>query len=62
MQVLVIAVQNSVEYQHRGVATAHDLFWFIGGALGVALFCAIFTEGLHAHLGRNIAARCQHPV
>jgi EmrB/QacA subfamily drug resistance transporter len=52
MQVLVIAVQNSVDYAHLGVATAGTtLFRSIGGALGVALFGAIFTNGLDAHLG-----------
>ena len=51
MQVLVIAVQNSVDYEHLGVATSGTtLFRSVGGALGVALFGAIFTHGLHAHL------------
>jgi EmrB/QacA subfamily drug resistance transporter len=51
MQVLVMAVQNSVDYENLGVATAGTtLFRSIGGALGVALFGAIFANGLHAHL------------
>jgi EmrB/QacA subfamily drug resistance transporter len=51
MQVLVIAVQNSVDYEHLGVATAGTtLFRSIGGALGVALFGAIFANGLQTHL------------
>jgi EmrB/QacA subfamily drug resistance transporter len=51
MQVLVIAVQNSVDYEHLGVATSGTtLFRSVGGALGVALFGAIFTHGLHVHL------------
>src|SRR5215468_2946218 len=51
MQVLIIAVQNSVDYQHLGVATSGTmLFRSLGGALGVALFGAIFANRLHAHL------------
>jgi EmrB/QacA subfamily drug resistance transporter len=52
MQVLVLAVQNSVDYRHLGVATSGTmLFRSVGGALGVALFGAIFANGLHARLG-----------
>ena len=51
MQVLLVAVQNSVDYQHLGVATSGTmLFRSLGGALGVALFGAIFANGLHARL------------
>ena len=51
MQVLIIAVQNSVDYQHLGVATSGTmLFRSLGGALGVAMFGAIFANGLHAQL------------
>jgi EmrB/QacA subfamily drug resistance transporter len=51
MQVLTLAVQNSVDYANLGVATSGTtLFRSIGGALGVALFGAIFANGLHAHL------------
>jgi EmrB/QacA subfamily drug resistance transporter len=51
MQVLLIAVQNSVDYEHLGVATSGTmLFRSLGGALGVALFGAIFANGLHAQL------------
>ena len=51
MQVLLVAVQNSVDYQHLGVATSGTmLFRSLGGALGVALFGAIFANGLHAQL------------
>src|SRR5205823_166029 len=46
MQVLIIAVQNSVDYEHLGVATSGTmLFRSLGGALGVALFGAIFANG-----------------
>jgi EmrB/QacA subfamily drug resistance transporter len=51
MQVLIIAVQNSVDYKHLGVATSGTmLFRSLGGALGVALFGAIFANRLHAQL------------
>ena len=51
MQVLIIAVQNSVDYEHLGVATSGTmLFRSLGGALGVAMFGAIFANGLHAQL------------
>ena len=57
MQVLVIAVQNSVDYEHLGVATSGTtLFRSIGGALGVALFGAIFANGLQAHLAGVLPA------
>src|SRR5437763_1859562 len=51
MQVLIIAAQNSVDYEHLGVATSGTmLFRSLGGALGVALFGAIFANRLHAQL------------
>ena len=52
MQVLILAVQNSIEYKYLGVATSGTmLFRSVGGALGVALFGAIFASGLRARLG-----------
>jgi EmrB/QacA subfamily drug resistance transporter len=52
MQVLILAVQNSVDYEHLGVATSGaTLFRAIGGALGVAVFGAIFAHELAAQLG-----------
>src|SRR6201997_3708128 len=51
MQVLLIAVQNSVDYERLGVATSGTmLFRSLGGAIGVALFGAIFANRLHAQL------------
>ena len=51
MQVLTIAVQNAVGYEHLGVATSGvTLFRQTGGSLGVALFGAIFANRLHANL------------
>jgi EmrB/QacA subfamily drug resistance transporter len=52
MQVLVIAVQNAVDYRDLGVATSGaTLFRFIGGSLGTAVLGAIFAARLAAHLG-----------
>ncbi len=51
MQVLIVAVQNSVDYEHLGVATSGaTLFRAMGGALGVALFGAIFAHELQVEL------------
>jgi hypothetical protein len=50
--VLILSVQNSVDYKHLGVATSGTmLFRSVGGALGVAIFGAIFANLLHAQLG-----------
>ncbi|MQA93244.1 MAG: DHA2 family efflux MFS transporter permease subunit [Streptosporangiales bacterium] len=47
MQVLVIAVQNSVAYEDLGVATSGATFFrSIGGSFGVALFGSIFANRL----------------
>ncbi len=54
MQVLVLAVQNSVDYRNLGVATSGTtLFRSTGGSVGVALFGAIFA----AHLASGLASR-----
>jgi EmrB/QacA subfamily drug resistance transporter len=54
-QVLVLAAQNSVDFKDLGVATAGTaLFRSLGGALGVAIFGAIFANELHTHWG-NVA-------
>jgi EmrB/QacA subfamily drug resistance transporter len=51
MQVLVLAVQNAVEYADLGVATASaTLFRSMGGTLGVPLFGAIFSNRLRSEL------------
>jgi len=53
MQVLVIAVQNDVEYRDLGVATSGaTLFRLIGGSLGTAILGAIFAARLAANLAR----------
>jgi EmrB/QacA subfamily drug resistance transporter len=53
MQVLIIAVQNAVEYRDLGVATSNAiLFRFIGGSLGTALLGAVLATQLHANVER----------
>jgi len=55
MQVLVLAVQNSVDFRHLGVATSGTtLFRSIGGSVGVSLFGAIFAGGLASQLARPL--------
>jgi MFS family permease len=51
MQVLVLAVQNSVDYRNLGVATSGTtLFRSTGGSVGVSLFGAIFAGSLASEL------------
>ena len=53
MQVLVLAVQNSVDYEDLGVATSGaTLFRSIGGSLGTAVLGAVFTARLTGTLER----------
>ena len=55
MQVLVLAVQNSVDYEMLGVATSGaTLFRSIGGALGTALLGAVFSNKLAHELAANL--------
>ncbi|MEA2765335.1 MAG: hypothetical protein QOK07_1739 [Gemmatimonadaceae bacterium] len=57
MQVLVIAVQNDVEYRDLGVATSGaTLFRLIGGSLGTAILGAVFAGRLSANLARALPA------
>jgi EmrB/QacA subfamily drug resistance transporter len=57
MQVLVLAVQNSVDYEMLGVATSGaTLFRSIGGSLGTALLGAVFTNKLTHELTANLPA------
>lgn len=47
MQVLVLAVQNAVDYRDLGTATSGATFFrSIGGSFGVAIFGAIFSNRL----------------
>jgi MFS family permease len=62
MQVLVLAVQNSVDYRNMGVATSGALlFRQVGGSIGIALFGAIFTNGLHTQLADRLPPRVSIP-
>jgi len=57
MQVLVLAVQNAVEYKDLGVATSGaTLFRSVGGSVGTALLGAIFASRLKHNLATNFAA------
>ena len=57
MQVLVIAVQNAVDYSDLGVATSGaTLFRLIGGSLGTAILGAVFAARLSANLARLLPA------
>ena len=50
-QVLVIAVQNAVDYRNLGAATSGVTFFrSIGGSFGTAIFGAIFSNQLASHL------------
>jgi EmrB/QacA subfamily drug resistance transporter len=56
-QVLVMAVQNAVDYSNLGAATSGVIFFrSIGGAFGTAIFGAIFSNQLASHLA-SLASR-----
>jgi MFS family permease len=62
MQVLVLAVQNGVEFKHMGVATSGvTLFRSIGGSIGVAAFGTMFTHGLRSRIELSLPAGAQLP-
>jgi EmrB/QacA subfamily drug resistance transporter len=55
MQVLVIAVQNAVDYKDLGAATSGATFFrSIGGSFGTAVFGAIFANELVGDLRRAL--------
>jgi EmrB/QacA subfamily drug resistance transporter len=57
MQVLVVAVQNSVPHSELGVATATSTFFrTIGGAFGVAVLGAVFANQLASQLKLHATA------
>jgi EmrB/QacA subfamily drug resistance transporter len=57
MQVLVLAVQNAVDYADLGVATSTStLFRSMGGAIGVPIFGAIFSNQLASNLASDLPA------
>ncbi len=54
MQVLVIAVQNAVDYRDLGVATSgNTLFRSVGGSVGTAALGAVFASRLATELARS---------
>jgi EmrB/QacA subfamily drug resistance transporter len=56
MQVLVLAVQNAVDYRDLGVATSGaTLFRSIGGAVGTAILGSIFAGRLKTNLAQAFA-------
>jgi hypothetical protein len=55
MQVLVLAVQNSVEHRDLGIATSSaSLFRSLGGAFGVSIFGAILSNRLAYNLPKLV--------
>jgi EmrB/QacA subfamily drug resistance transporter len=57
MQVLVLAVQNSVKYSDLGAATSLATFArSIGGSIGVAVFGTVFNNRLATNLPKHIPA------
>ncbi len=63
MQVLVLAVQNAVEYQLLGAGTSGvTLFRGIGGSLGAAVFGTIFTTRLKSELTGHLTGAVGHQV
>lgn len=62
MQVLVLAVQNSVDPREMGAATSTATFVrSIGGSFGTALFGAIFAARLAADLSKALPAGISAP-
>ncbi len=63
MQVLVLAIQNSVAYTDMGVGTSSNTFFrSMGSSLGVAVFGAIFTNSLTGYLVSHVPASAQAQV
>ncbi|MGN6378200.1 MAG: DHA2 family efflux MFS transporter permease subunit [Gaiellales bacterium] len=63
MQVLVLAVQNSVDYRMLGVATSGStLFRQVGGSIGVAAFGAIFANRLAGELASRLPLGAHIPA
>jgi EmrB/QacA subfamily drug resistance transporter len=63
MQVLVLAVQNAVEYRYLGVATSGStLFRQVGGSIGVSAFGAIFANRLGSELATRLPRGAHIPT
>ena len=57
MQTIVIALQNSVDFQDMGIATSSNTFFrSLGGAFGTAIFGTIFSNRIAYYLQDNIAS------
>ena len=55
MQVLVLAVQSTVELRDLGAATSSASFFrSIGGSVGVSVFAALFNSSLSDHLASEL--------
>jgi EmrB/QacA subfamily drug resistance transporter len=62
-QILMVAIQNAVEPREIGTATATaNLFRALGGSVGIAIYGAIFTTGLHRWLPLELAAGTPHGI
>jgi EmrB/QacA subfamily drug resistance transporter len=63
MQVIVLAMQNSVDPRDMGVATSSATFFrSLGGTFGTALFGTILTNRLASELAQRLPAAAQHGV
>jgi EmrB/QacA subfamily drug resistance transporter len=63
MQVLVLAVQNAIDYRFLGVATSGSiLFRQVGGSIGVAIFGAIFANRLTHELSHRLPLGAHVPT
>ena len=63
MQVLVLAVQNAVDYKDLGVATSGaTLFRSIGGSVGTAILGSIFANRLELRARHRAAGVRRRPV
>jgi EmrB/QacA subfamily drug resistance transporter len=63
MQVLVLAVQNAVDYSNLGAATSGvTLARGIGGSLGTAIFGSVFSTQLTSHLNGALTGPLAHQV
>jgi len=57
MQVLIIAVQNAVDFRVMGVATSASTFFrSMGGTLGIAVLGAVLTSQLKSNLAERLPA------
>jgi EmrB/QacA subfamily drug resistance transporter len=63
MQVLVLAVQNAVDYSDLGVATSGaTLFRSIGGSVGTAVLGSIFSNRLRSELAIHLPASARATI